>query len=66
MQSAKLPQVIEFKYMGNTLHSDGDMSTEINKRTSGDGTTVRRCQASYVCDKRVPPHVNPHPAVLNF
>ena len=33
MQSAKLPQVIEFKYLGNTLHSDGDMSTEINKRT---------------------------------
>ena len=33
MQSAKLPQAIEFKYMGNTLHSDSDMSTEINKRT---------------------------------
>ena len=33
MQSVKLPQVIEFKYMGTTLHSDGDMSTEINKRT---------------------------------
>ena len=33
MQSAKLPQVIEFKYLGNTLHSDGDMGTEINKRT---------------------------------
>ena len=33
MQSAKLPQVIEFKYLGTTLHSDGDMSTEINKRT---------------------------------
>ena len=25
MQSAKLPQVIEFKYLGNTLHSDGDI-----------------------------------------
>ena len=33
MQSAKLPQVIKFKYMGTTLHSDGDMSTKINKRT---------------------------------
>ena len=71
IQSAKLPQVIEFKYLGNTVHSDGDMSTEINKRHSGDGTTVRRCQASYVCDKRVPPHVKGsnnkmiiHPAML--
>ena len=33
MQYAKLPQVIEFKYMGTTLYSDGDMSTKINKRT---------------------------------
>ena len=33
IQSAKLPQVIEFKYLGTTLHCDGDMSTEINKRT---------------------------------
>ena len=33
MQSAKLPLVIEFKYLGTTLHSDGDMSTEINNRT---------------------------------
>ena len=33
MQSAKLPHVIEFEYLGTTLHSDGDMSTELNKRT---------------------------------
>ena len=33
MQSTKLSQVIELKNMGRTLHSDGDMSTEINKRT---------------------------------
>ena len=33
MQSVKLPQVIEFKYLGTTLHSDGDMGTEISKRT---------------------------------
>ena len=30
MQSAQLPQVTEFKY--RTLQSDGDMTTEINKR----------------------------------
>ena len=28
MQSAQLPQVTEFKYMGSTLQSDGGMSTE--------------------------------------
>ena len=33
VQSAQLPQVAEFKYVGSTLQSDGGMSTEINKRT---------------------------------
>ena len=32
MQSAQLRQVTEFKYLGCTMQSDGDMSTEINKR----------------------------------
>ena len=32
MQSAQLPQVTEFKYMGSTMQSDGDMSTGINNR----------------------------------
>ena len=30
VQSVQLPQVTEFKYMGSTLQSDGDISTEIN------------------------------------
>ena len=33
MQYAQPPQVTDFKYLGSTLHSNGDMSTEINKRT---------------------------------
>ena len=33
MQSAQLPQVTEFKCLESTLLSDGDMSSEINKRT---------------------------------
>ena len=33
MQSDKLPQVTKFKYLGSILQSDGDMNTEINKRT---------------------------------
>ena len=33
MQSAQLPHVNEFKYMGSTLQSDGDMNTEETKRT---------------------------------
>ena len=32
LQSAQLPQVTEFKYLGSTMQSDGDMTTEINKR----------------------------------
>ena len=31
-QSAQTSQVTEFKYLGSTLQSDGDMSTEVNKR----------------------------------
>ena len=33
MQSDQLPQVTEFKYLGSTLQSDGDMNTEVNKDT---------------------------------
>ena len=33
MQSAQQPQVTELKYLGSTLQSDGDMSTEVKKRT---------------------------------
>ena len=36
MQSAQLPQVTEFKYMGSTLQSDDDMS-----RGRGDVGTVK-------------------------
>ena len=45
MQSAQLPQVTQLKYLGSTLQSDGDMSTEINKQEDT-GTTGGRCQAS--------------------
>ena len=36
---SQLPQVTEFKCMGSTLQSDGDMSTEVNKGHSVDGKT---------------------------
>ena len=54
MQSAQLPQVTEFKYLGSTLHSDGDMSTEINKRTQCGWNNCRN-MSGVLCDKRVPP-----------
>ena len=56
MQSAQLPQVSEFKYPGSTLQSDGDMSTEINKRTQCGWNNWRK-MAGVPCDTRVPPHV---------
>ena len=56
MQSAQLPQVTEFKYLGSTLQSDGGMSTEINKRTQCEWNNWRK-MAGVLCDKRVPPHV---------
>ena len=56
MQSALLPQITEFKYLGSTLQSDGGMSTEINKRTPCGWNNWRKI-AGVLCDKRVPPHV---------
>ena len=63
MQSAHLPQVTEFKYLGSTLQGDGDMNAEVNvsmanafwvkrlkRRTGGhsvDGKTGGICQVSY-------------------
>ena len=34
MLSAQLQHVTEFKYVGSTLKSDGDMGTEVNKSNS--------------------------------
>ena len=54
MQSTQLPQVTEYKYMGNTLQRDGDMSTEINKRTQCGWNNWRK-MSGVLCDKSVPP-----------
>ena len=56
MQSAQLPHVTEFNYLGSTLQSDGDMSTEINKRTQCGRNNWRKMSGA-LCDKRVPPHL---------
>ena len=56
MQSAQLSQVTEFKYLGSTLQSDGDMTAEINKRNQCGWNNWRK-MSGVLCDKRVPPHV---------
>ena len=56
MQSAQLPQVTEFKYLGSTLQSDGDMTSEINKRNQCGWSNWRKL-SGVLCDKRVPPPV---------
>ena len=56
MQSDQLPQVTEFKYLGSTLQNDGDMSSEVNKRTQCGWNNWRK-MSGVLCDKRVPPHV---------
>ena len=56
MQSAQLPHVTEFKYLGSILQSYGGMSSEINKRTQC-GWNYWRKMSGILCDKRVPPHV---------
>ena len=49
MQFAHVPQVTEFKYLASTLQSDGDMSTEINRRTQCGWNNWRQMSG----DKRV-------------
>ena len=56
MQSARLPQVTEFKYLGSTLQSNGGISTEINRRNQC-GWNNSRKTSGVLRDKRVPPHV---------
>ena len=56
MQSAQLKQVTEFKYLGSTVQSDGDMTTEINKRTQCGWNNWRKMSV-VLYDKRVPSHV---------
>ena len=56
MQSAQLPQVTEFSYIGSTLHCHGDMSTEINKRTQCGWNNWRK-MSGILSDKRVLPNV---------
>ena len=56
MTSPKLPQVTEFKYLVSTLQSDGDMSTEINKRTQCGWNNWRK-MSGIICDKRVYHHM---------
>ena len=56
VQSAQLSQVTEFKYLGSTLQSDGDMNTEVNKMTQCGWNNCRKI-SGVLCDKRVPPYV---------
>ena len=56
MQSARLPQVTELRYLGSTLLSDGDMNAEVKKRTQCGWNNWRK-MSDVLCDKRVPPHV---------
>ena len=50
MQSVQLPQVTDFKYMVSTLQSDGDINTDVNRRTQCGWNNCRNigiCQGSY-------------------
>ena len=60
MQSSQLPQVIEFKYLGSTLQSDGDICTYEYRDKQEDTVWTEQLEEDARrprCDKRVPPHV---------
>ena len=54
-QSAQLAQVTELKYLGRTLKNDGDMNTEVRKRTHRGWNNWRR-MTGVLFDKRITPH----------
>ena len=55
-QSAQLPHATEFKYLGSTLQSDGDMNTEVNKKIQCEWNNWRK-MSGILCDKSIPPQV---------
>ena len=59
MHSAQLPQVTEFKYLGSTLQSDGDINAEVNKRTQYgwklEATEMKMCR--WACGHTLRDHV---------
>ena len=50
---------IEFKYLRCTLQADGDMNTEVNKRTRCGWNNWRKMPV-VLCDTKIPPHVKEH------
>ena len=44
------------KYLGSTLQSDGDMNTEVNKRTQRGWDNWRKMSGA-LCNKEVPPNM---------
>ncbi len=56
MESQQLPEVLEFKYLGSTLQSDGGIDVEINKRTQGGWKNWKK-MSGILCDKRKPERV---------
>ena len=61
-EDATHPAATEFKYLGSILQSDGDMSTQVNKRTLC-GWNKWRKMSGVLCDKRIPPRVNLFPLI---
>ena len=56
VQSALLPQVTEFNYLGSALQSDGDMNAETNEGPQCGWHNWRK-MSGVLCDKRIPPRV---------
>ena len=60
MQTAQLPQVTEFKYLGSTLQSDRGANKEVSKRTQCGWNSCRKVSRRVLFDKRIAPRLTIH------
>ena len=52
MEGFKVTKVKEFKYLGSTVHSNGECRSEVKKRVQAGWNSWRR-MIGVLCDKRI-------------
>ena len=56
MQTAQLPEVTEFKYLGSTIQKDGGTEAEVNRRVQSGWNNWKK-MSGVLCDKKMPSKV---------
>ena len=57
MQGEEVTKVDDFKYLGSTVHTNGECGREVKKRVQAGCNGWRRMSGGVICDRRVPARV---------